>query len=226
MERIRYWVDDSVTMLRLQGKSRLFTKQPDSYTEHNEGKSPIILIPGLFERWGVLGKIAKSISRNGHDVFIIPELGDNVFDIETSADIVERFIRINGIPENRHIVAHSKGGIIGKKVLNDGYADKMIAIASPFSGSDFANYFPLSSIQEMTSRSEKINELMEQSEVNKNIVSIFPVVDNLIPNGSQLKGAENILVRAKGHHKILIDKRVIRIVNDKLNLWEEEVRKK
>ena len=223
MERIRYWVDDSVTMLRLQGKSRLFTRQPDSYTEHNEGKSPVILIPGLFERWGVLGKIAKSISRSGHDVFIIPELGDNLFDIETSADIVERFIRINGIPENRRIVAHSKGGIIGKKVLNDGYADRMIAIASPFSGSDFAGYFPLNVIQEMTPGNEKIKELMEQREVNKRIISIYPVEDNLIPNGSRLEGAENISVSVKGHHKILIDKRVIRIIDDKLKLWEEEV---
>jgi pimeloyl-ACP methyl ester carboxylesterase len=223
MERVRYWVDDSVTALKLQGKSRLFPNPPSFYTEHKQERMPTVLIPGLLERWGLLRKIGTSISRSrdGHDVYIVPELGNNQFDIKTSAEIVEKVIDLNGL-HNVILISHSKGGLIGKQILIDGLAEKMIAIATPFSGSDMAGYFPFDSFQELIPQSPMIQKLMENNEVNNRIVSIYPKLDNLIPNGCYLEGAENHPVSVKGHHKVLNDRRVIMFIKDKLQIWEEE----
>lgn len=229
MERIRYWVDDSVAMLKLQGKSRLFTKPPESYTEHSKGKTPIVLIPGYLERWGVLRKIGNAVSKREHDVYVVSELGDNRFDIETSAGMVERVIRQNSLNE-AVLISHSKGGLIGKQVLIDGFAEKMITIATPFSGSDMAtyitNYLPFYSLHELTPQSSYVKKLMENCDVNNRIISIYGEFDNLIPNGCWLDGAENFRCHTKGHHVILNNKYVIKFIKERLDIWEAERKKK
>ena len=225
MERARNWVNESAAMLLLHGKSRLFTKPPHSYLEHREGKTPIILIPGLTEKWGVLGNIAKIVSNEGFDVYTVPKLGFNLYDIYTTTKIVEDAIRLNGL-QDPYILAHSKGGLPGKWVLIHGLASKMITYATPHSGSDIAEYIPFFSAQELTSQSMVIQELNKYKDVNKNIVSIFNKTDNLIPNGCRLEGARNVEISGYGHHKILIDRRVFKITKEILNFWEEERLKK
>jgi triacylglycerol lipase len=217
-------LSDAYTMLRLQGLSRLNSEPPSSYLEHKAGKTPVILIPGILERWGMLRKIADTASTRGHDVYVVTQLGDNLYDIETSVNMVERIIDLNHL-YYPFLIAHSYGGLIGQEILRHKKAFAMIAVATPFSGSDLAEQFPYAaSIREATPKGRLLSA--SDISINHRIVSIFPETDNFIPNGCELTGAENISIQENGHHNILEHSDVIGWTIRKLKAWEEEKHKR
>ena len=57
-----------------------------------------------------------------------------------------------------------------------------------------------------------LGSLAENLEVNSRITSIYPELDQVIPNGSYLEGATNIVVPLVGHFRLLSDPRVIEAV--------------
>lgn len=106
--------------------------------------------------------IEDRISLSGHPTYIVPKLGHNFASIPKAARVVHKAV-LEVVPKYRHIVphiqykarrvreiidkhnaenvvlvAHSKGGLIGKYVLIHFNQDKkikgMVAIATPFSG--------------------------------------------------------------------------------------------
>lgn len=202
----------------------MISEPPDSYLEHKTGKAPVILIPGLYEPWGVLRTIGDWVSDNGHghDVWTIPGLGKtNKLDIKTAAGIVEGVIDRNGL-YNARLICHSKGGLIGKQILIDGLAEKMFAIATPFLGSDPARWVPYRPAKEMSSKSKIIKSLSEETEVNSKIISLFFQRDRLIPRGCYLEGAlDNIPIKGEGHFTILEHPEVIAKILLYLWAWEQ-----
>lgn len=175
-----------------------------------KGKTSVILIPGISNKWGFLKKLGDSISAKGYPVYVVKKLKFNLFDIPTSAKIVREIIDKNNL-EKAVIVGHSKGGLIGKYCLirenKDNKVKGLIAVGAPFSGSLLAKISPASH-KELTPESKIIKSLNSNKKVNSRIISIMPVFDNHVwhKNGSYLKGAINITVPIKGHHKIVFDK--------------------
>jgi hypothetical protein len=51
--------------------------------------------------------------------------------------------------------------------------------------------------------------LEANTEVNVRITSIYPALDQHVPEGSQLEGATNIEVAAVGHFRVLSDPEVL-----------------
>lgn len=193
----------------------IFYKNPPkhylSYVKN--GKIPVILIPGISNRWGFLKNLGDKISYSGHPLYVVNGLGLNRLDISYSAKIVKELI------EKMHlnkavIVAHSKGGLIGKYYLTHENKDKkikgLIAIAAPFSGSKIARHLAKKYSKELSPQSETIQSLNQHAEVNSRIISIMPEFDNHVwhEKGSYLEGAINIKTKTKGHHKIVFDKGV------------------
>lgn len=228
MNKIITWIKDYAHMFSA-GAIMYFTHTPPKhYLGHViDGKVPVIILPGIFNRWAFLKPIADHISLLGHPVYIVPKLGDNIKDIPTSAKEVCEVIRENNL-KNIIIVGHSKGGLIGKQIL--AHEDKeekvkgLIAIATPFHGSLIGKLIPHYSVKELLSDSNIIRDLESHSEVNKKIVSIIPSYDNHVwhEEGSYLQGAkENIKVKTSGHHRILKDKTVW----DKVVEWIERISK-
>jgi triacylglycerol esterase/lipase EstA (alpha/beta hydrolase family) len=186
--------------------------------------------------------LGDKISLRGHPVYIVPALGYNIYSIPTSAKtlrslIVHLFPRSGHVvPKVRHgahavrtfleekgltsvvLVAHSKGGLIGKYLMAHHNTDErvkgMVAVASPFSGSAMAKLIPHDSFRELQKDSEIIKELEKNSDVNARIVSVIPEYDNHVwaTRGSFLNGAENIEVPVHGHHKVLFSPRVVAAV--------------
>ena len=177
-------------------------------------KAPIILIPGISNKWGFLKHLGDKISAKGHPVYTVNKLEFNFFDIPTSAKIIREIIDKNKL-EKVILVGHSKGGLIGKYFLvhenKDEKVKGLIAIATPFSGSKLANHLPGKAHKELAPESKIIAELNSHKEVNSKIISIMPEFDNHVwhEKGSFLDGAINITVPIKGHHKIIFDKNVI-----------------
>jgi len=208
-----------------------------------DGKVPVVLIPGILGKWGFMKSLGDKISRRGHPVYIVPELGYNIYNIPTSAKTLRSLI-VHIIPKRGHVppkisrgaeavrklieeedlsgvvlVAHSKGGLIGKYLLAHHNIDNrvlgMVAIASPFSGSAMAKLIPHDSFKELRADSEIIQDLERHRKANERIISIIPEYDNHVwaERGSFLESAaENIEVPIHGHHKVLFDKKVLSLV--------------
>lgn len=217
MLRVLHWIVDYAHMGHGIASMYIHHNPPKHYLGYTvKGKDPVILIPGITNKWGFLKKLGDKISLEGHPVYIVPKLGYNLVDIPTAAKIVEDLIDENNL-KDVIIVAHSKGGLIGKYLLiNDNRIKKLIAIATPFSGSHFARFFLHKSFRQLSPQNQIIVDLSARPEVNKKIVSIIPVFDNHVwhKSGSYLKGAKNIKVNIHGHHKILFSKEVASKVLD------------
>jgi triacylglycerol lipase len=167
--------------------------------------APVLLIPGVWESWRFLGPLARIINVRGHPVHVLPELGINRGSVTAMAALAERFIQAREL-DGLIIVAHSKGGLIGKQVMLGPNADRvsrMIAIATPFAGSAYARYLPVRSLRLFRPNDETILLLAEDVATNARIVSIYPRFDPHIPGGSELAGATNVELPIDGHFRIL-----------------------
>lgn len=208
------WLNDSIHSIRGRTITFLHKNPPKHYLDFTlDNKPAVILVYGLLGSWGFLKKIGDKLSLNGHPVYIVKELGHNLDSIPNNAKIIEKIINKNKL-KSVIIVGHSKGGLIGKYLLlnynKKNYIKGVIAIASPFNGAVLAGKIPLNSYKELTPESEIIKYLSENIKVNKKIVSIFPSWDNYVgKNSSNLVGAKNVEINARGHNAILFAKETI-----------------
>jgi len=216
--KLVHWVRDYAYAARGHGLAFLSRKPPAHYLNYVEkGRAPIVLIPGIYTKWHFLKAIADPLSRRGHPIYAIDKLGYNTDEVRNAAKLVRGFIDEKNL-QNVIIVAHSKGGLIGKYLLvrynEDSRVRKMIAIATPFGGSCLVHLIPHRAAKELAPESEIVHELKNEKDVNRSIVSIFGLFDNHVwPTSScRLDGAKNIQLPVYGHHKILFSKETRDIV--------------
>ncbi|GEM_PF-934338 len=210
------WITDYAHLIKGATLMFLYRKPPSHYLNYIlEGKVPVIILPGIFGTWSFLKPLGDKISLEGHPVYIVPKLGINISDIPSSAKRVRELIDEENF-KNVVIIAHSKGGLIAKYMLaydnKDNCIKGLVSIATPFSGSAMAELLPFSPLRELTHNSDVVKRLIGQVSVNKRIISISPSADNAVwsKEGSFLEGAlDNITVSAKGHHKIIYEKRIV-----------------
>lgn len=171
----------------------------------------IIIIPGIYESWRFMGPIIRLLAQNGYKVHVIETLGYSYGTVEAMAASISLYIKENDV-EDCVIVAHSKGGLVGKMLLADktvgNNIKSMITIATPFTGSVYAYLAPTKSLRIFLPHSPILMSLRENKKVNKKIVSIYGQFDPHIPKGSYLDDARNIRVTASGHFRILNDAQV------------------
>jgi len=222
IKRLGHWTRDYLYAVQRGGNAFIFRKPPSHYLGHIEDtKPPIILIPGIFEKWHFLQAIADPLSLKGHPVYALEHLGYNTKAIPGAAKLVRELIDEKNL-RDIIIIAHSKGGLIGKYLLafcnHDNRVKKVIAIATPFGGSRPARFILGEKFKELSPDGETIQKLHRVKGVNDKIVSIFGIFDNHIwpESSSRLEGAENIQVEAYGHHRILNNKKVIEIIVDRV----------
>jgi pimeloyl-ACP methyl ester carboxylesterase len=186
-------------------------------------RRPVVILPGIYESWHYLRPIAERLSAAGHPVHVIPTLGLNRASIPATAARVSQELDVRGLHDVA-IVAHSKGGIVGKQLLvrqeqevgqaSDGGADharidRLIAIASPFNGSALARIAPNPALRAFRPSDPVIAALATETAVNPRITSIYPSFDPHIPNGCVLEGARNVEVPVVGHFRILLQRELI-----------------
>jgi pimeloyl-ACP methyl ester carboxylesterase len=166
----------------------------------------VVVIPGVYEPLTFMGALIGDVRRAGFVVHGLSVLGYNTGKIPRAASDVAAYIRDRDIRDVT-ILAHSKGGLIGKYVLalldDDRRVSRMITVATPFSGSPLARLLPVRSVRDFLPSAEVIVQLNGLPDVNRRIVSIYSAFDPHIPGGSFLPGAENIQVGAMGHFRIL-----------------------
>lgn len=175
-------------------------------------RRPVVLIPGVWERWQFLQPVGDVLNAAGHPVHALPVLGRNAHPIPTLAEVVAGELERLDLTDVA-IVAHSKGGLIAKQVMGvhdpDHRVDRLIAIATPFSGTASANWMLQPALREFRPMHPTIRALADNLEVNERVTSIYGAFDLHIPTGSALDGAHNIRVPYIGHFGVLTDPRVL-----------------
>lgn len=175
-------------------------------------RAPVVLLPGIYETWEFLGPVATALARAGHPVHAVPGLGYNARPVPESADIVVEHLERTGL-RDVVLVAHSKGGLIGKRVLLSGAGDQllgMVAVATPFTGSRWARYMVSRALRSFDPRDPVLLALAGELLVNERITAVYPRFDPHIPETGHLAGARNVELPLSGHfrplgHPLLVD---------------------
>lgn len=203
------WGADYAFALRSIRRGLLRRDLPAEFAEGD--LRPVLLLPGVLEDWTMMRPVAERLSAAGHPIYVLPDLKRNTMGVTEGAALGTAFLRAQGLTDVV-LVAHSKGGLIGKRMLiddTDAAITRLITIATPFAGSTLANLVPTRTIAAFRTDDPTILELARETTVNDRIVSIVPSFDPHIPGGSELAGATNVPVEAMGHFRVLRDRAVL-----------------
>ena len=198
------WLLDRVIVVGFHLRYLISSAVPVAYSRGE--RAPVMLVQGAYENWQFLRPLGDRLNSLGHPVFVVPELRHNRGPVGPSTDIVARYLVEHEL-RRVIIVAHSKGGIMGKQLMvTDGVAeriDRMVAINAPFSGSRLARLVPRTTLGEFTPTNGILSALARHTEANSRIVSIFSRLDPVILEGCRLEGARNIELPLSGHFRPL-----------------------
>ncbi|WP_369373081.1 esterase/lipase family protein [Promicromonospora sp. Populi] len=170
-----------------------------------ETRAPVVLLPGIYETWEFLEPVAIALARVGHPIHAVPALRHNLRPVPESADVVVEHLDRAGLT-GAILVAHSKGGLIGKRVLlseTGGRLLGMVTIATPFAGSRWARYMLTRALRSFDPRDPVLLALAGELLVNERITALYPRFDPHIPDIAQLPGARNIELPLSGHFRPL-----------------------
>jgi pimeloyl-ACP methyl ester carboxylesterase len=204
-----WWVVDYAyagwRQLAVLGARRL----PAAWRRGDLDQPEVVLLPGVYEHWSFLRPLGDALNAQGHRVAIVHGLRLNRRPIvETSDRLARALARVRVQPAGRIIVAHSKGGLVGKHLLLRDEAKALgliglVAICTPFAGARRARLFTDPSIRALLPGDETIVMLGNAASVNARIVSVFGTFDAHVPDGSALDGATNVRVPVAGHFRVL-----------------------
>lgn len=215
------WVRDYAYALRWQVAALVRRPDPHTYRQPHPDRLVVVLLPGIYETWSFMSPVADVLREHGYDVRAVVDMGYNGGSIEDMANRVDGYIRREGIGRCV-LVAHSKGGLIGKLLLARhnaaGVIRGLVALNTPFGGSSLARLLPLPAIRVFLPHSPELAELAASRHVDQDIVSIYGRFDPHIPGGSHLEGAHNVQLATHGHFLPLGDARVHEAVVDGIRL--------
>jgi len=214
MRRVWIYVVDYSFALKLWMRSLLRRRDDSPYLSGN--LAPVVVIPGVYEAWTFLRPLAARIHSLGHPVHVVRRLGRNTCSVPTAAARAQRYLDDHDL---RHVVlvAHSKGGLIGKHMMlfddTSGRIDRLVAIATPFGGTRYARYMLDPALRAFRATEKTLALLAANADVNARIVSIYGDDDTHIPEGCELPGATNLSFPVTGHFRVLADERVLAAVD-------------
>jgi pimeloyl-ACP methyl ester carboxylesterase len=208
-----WWTADNYYLARAQLQA--LDRRTSARTFHRGHLAPIVILPGVYEAWRFMVPMARSLHSVGHPVHVLDALRHNRRPITDSAAVVSQYLSSQQL-EGAVIVAHSKGGLIGKQVMAfapEGWRVRsMVAVATPFNGSSLAKYQPSPTLRAFSPHDKDLRRLDAERAVNERIVSVFPRFDPYIPEGSELAFARNVRINTGGHFRILANHEVLSIV--------------
>lgn len=216
--RVRVVVADWAHVIAQQVRAVLDRTPPDALS--TGPLTPVVLIPGIWEPWRYLLPLARRLHALGHPVHPLPGLGWNGRPLPDSRERARAELDALGV-RGAVLVAHSKGGLIGKTLLVDPTtADQLlglVAVCSPFGGSRLSwPVFARTPLGLFAPGGPAILGLAAERLVNERIVSIGSAWDEMIPDGSVLPGASNITLAQPGHFRPVADPAVADLVHEQV----------
>jgi len=208
-----WWIQDLAYAGYWQVRGVLPGRQAEDYVSGS--KRPVLVLPGIYENWQFMRPLIERLHDEGHPVHVVTALRRNNLSIFDGTEAVAQYMTELDL-RNVVIVAHSKGGLIGKLLMSERDPEKrvdhMVAISTPFSGSRYADFMLLPALRSFSPRNATTIKLGLDLMVNASITSVYPEFDPHIPEGSELAGARNILIHTGGHFRILECPEVVDLV--------------
>ncbi|GAA1800871.1 hypothetical protein [Agromyces neolithicus] len=223
VDAARWWALDYLYAARRQLAALgqiTHPKPPAAWSRGDADRPIVLLLAGVYEHWSFLRPIGDALCARGHRVRVVHGLGANLLGIGETADRAVRALeRVQRPAAGWVVVAHSKGGLVGKRMLLTEAAAQIglrgvVAVATPFGGSRLARFLLDPVLREFDPGSPTIVELADGTSVNSRIVSVFGTFDPHVPEGSALEGAMNVQVPVAGHFRILAAPETIDAVVD------------
>jgi len=213
LQAARWWAEDYLYALGRQLRSAVSRTRPDEFLS-GSGR-PVVVIPGVYEDWRFMLPLVRRLHEAGHPVHVVTLLQRNLLAVPKAAELIAAYVHARDL-EDVMIVAHSKGGLIGKYAMMsldpEARVRGMVAICSPFSGSRYASFMLLPSLRAFSPRDAVTVQLSREERVNERITSVYGLFDPHIPEGSVLPGARNIQLRTGGHFRILSHEDTVRTI--------------
>ncbi|MWB99519.1 esterase/lipase family protein [Agromyces seonyuensis] len=180
----------------------------------DEDRPELVLLPGVIEHWTFLEPLGDRLHRAGFRVRVVHGIGANTRPIDETALRVAAALGREPVPAaGRIVVAHSKGGLIGKRLLIDEETGGdgaptlgllgVVAIATPFHGARRARLIRHPSVRAFLPDDPTIRALAAAAEADARIVSISGPYDPHVPEGSDLALGTNLHVATPGHFRVL-----------------------
>ncbi|WP_449278981.1 esterase/lipase family protein [Leucobacter sp. GX24907] len=205
-----WWVADYLYAARWQVLA--FIRRPDPRSFMDGDRAPILILPGVYEPWRFMLPLIMDLHSSGHPVHVLDPLRNNRLAVAEGAEIADNYLSTHDL-DGAVIVAHSKGGLIGKHVMSFGISASrirmMVAIATPFNGSRYARFLLGPTLRAFSPRNSTVALLTRSLDANARIVSVFPHFDPHVPESSNLVGAKNVQIETGGHFRILKHPRTI-----------------
>lgn len=205
-----WWIADYAYAVVWQARAFFSRTDPGDFVS-GEGR-PIVVLPGVYETWRFLQPLITELHDRGHPVHVIAALGRNRWPVPRAARYVAEYLQQHDV-DDVVIVAHSKGGLVGKQVMADpavgGRVRGMVSVASPFAGSAYGRLMIVPTLRAFSPSAPGILALAREVAPNPHIVSVYGEFDPHIPGGSELDGARNVRLETGGHFRILAHPRVI-----------------
>lgn len=205
-----WWASDYTYAVNRQARGLFSTTAPESMSTGE--LSPLVVIPGVYESWKFLLPLLTQAHERGHPIHVIPPLQLNLRPVVDAAAQVTTFLEQHDLSEVV-ILAHSKGGLIGKHVMIQpegmNRVKGMVAVAAPFGGSSYAKFMVTPKLRLFSPHDATIRALALEEEANSRIVSIYGSFDPHIPAGSELAGAKNVELSTGGHFRILAHPQIL-----------------
>ncbi len=184
--------------------------EPASHAGH-----PVVLVPGVYEGWTFMRPLAQRLHARGLRVHAVPRLGFNRAPVPRQAAVLGRFLEQEDLRDVL-LVAHSKGGLIGKlaMVRHDPThrVARMISLNTPYDGSPLAWVFPTPAVLAFRPTARALRALAAERSVNSRITAVRSVWDPHIPSGSSLNGDADLVVDTPGHFRPLRDPAFVDLV--------------
>jgi triacylglycerol lipase len=223
------WALDYAYVGFWQAHGFIFRVDPAQYLTPPEGaphgKVPVLLIPGIYETWQFMRPVAEHLHRAGHPVHVVQKLGYNRGTVEAMAQLAAGYLEEHELTDVV-VVAHSKGGLIGKFLMTSTSAaprvTRLVAVNTPFSGSIYATFFLLPSIRAFSPHNRTLQALRANLELNAHITSIYGRFDPHIPGGSFVEGARNVQLETMGHFRPIADRRVLQEIDRAIEAGERD----
>jgi len=222
VQRAWWLARDYAFVLRWQAAGATTRTGPDALRtpEHPAGPA-VVLVPGVYEPWQFLLPLATVLHEHGVRVHVLPELGINHRPIPVQATLLGRYLVEQDL-RDVVLVAHSKGGLIGKLAMlredPEGRVASMVAVNTPFAGSVYARWFPAAAVRAFKPTDATIVALHAELAVNHRITSAFSFWDPHIPASSSLDGGVDVVLDIPGHFRPLADPRLHALLLERLGV--------
>ena len=215
LRRLGWRAQDYAYVLARQAVAPRLRRAGPPVAAARQERAPVVLVPGVYESWTFLRPLGAVLAAAGHRVHVLATLGYNRGPIPDAARALRDLVVAEGLA-GAVVVAHSKGGLIGKLAMTqdvDGRIAGMVAIATPFAGSRYARWVPLRAVRAFVSTDAALLALAAERAVNARIASVYSRFDPHIPDCCALVGAAaNVEVATPGHFRLLADPRLPGIV--------------